>query len=337
VICVITPYVNEPASWIWHCVDSVRAQSTPAVHILVADGVDRPEIAAIDGIVHLRSATNLGPAGARGLGCRHALTEGATALAFLDADDIWHREHLTMVSSATEATRCDVAVSVLRLGMLPCGNYFVKLPSATFTSDNVAASALPKLEPDQPGQPGMASSSLFLRGGALESVSALENMPAEITAFEDMFFAHVLFSKAPGVCWYLQPTVAVRLKRNDVLKELMPRPDLARQLGLEESTSSRGDAIQRTCDWWHGLEERERQAVWGRLGRGEVNWFRREELAAAGLKPRAGDMIAWRGGASYDVTRVADASDTWREGVKTVEVTGLSGFPAMPMDASIAS
>jgi hypothetical protein len=102
-VAVITPYYKEPRAWIERCVESVRQQSLPATHIVVADGHPQDWI---DGqpVRHLCLDQSHGDYGntPRALGGLLAASEGFDAVCFLDADNWLGRDH---VRSCVELAR----------------------------------------------------------------------------------------------------------------------------------------------------------------------------------------------------------------------------------------
>ncbi len=123
-VAVVTPYFKEPDATLERCLASVRQQSRPATHILVADGHPR---ALVDraGVRHLRLDRAHGDAGnaARGLGALLAVAEEFDAIAFLDADNWFDEAHVaTCLETAQEpGERADFVVARRRL-MRPDGS-----------------------------------------------------------------------------------------------------------------------------------------------------------------------------------------------------------------------
>jgi len=94
-IAVITPYHNESLELIERCHASVLAQTLPCVHVLVADGPLRPEVAALEGrhiVLGVGHADNGNTP--RSIGALAAMNEGFTCIAFLDADNWFSPDHL---------------------------------------------------------------------------------------------------------------------------------------------------------------------------------------------------------------------------------------------------
>src|SRR6476469_5162028 len=94
-ICVVTPYFEANPAWLRQAHDSVRNQTIPARHILVCDGSSPVRIPGFDG-THIALGRNYRDYGntPRLIGCYQAISEGADAIAFLDADNWYQPDHL---------------------------------------------------------------------------------------------------------------------------------------------------------------------------------------------------------------------------------------------------
>lgn len=117
-IAVVTPYFKESDDVLERCMGSVRRQSHPATHILVADGHPR-ELVDRAGVRHLRLDRAHGDAGnaARGLGGLLAVAEQFDAIAFLDADNWFDETHVATCLATAQASpqQPDFAVARRRL------------------------------------------------------------------------------------------------------------------------------------------------------------------------------------------------------------------------------
>ena len=91
--CIVPVFNGE--RYVREAVDSILAQTYRPLDIIIADDGSTDNTAALlgsygDRVVYLNQ-NNQGPAAARNLGIRAATGE---FIAFLDADDLWHREKL---------------------------------------------------------------------------------------------------------------------------------------------------------------------------------------------------------------------------------------------------
>jgi hypothetical protein len=118
-IFVITPYFQTEPAWLQQAHDSVRAQSVPAHHVLVCDGSEPAQIRGFQGshIVLQRNYKDYGNT-PRLIGCYHAIAADADAIAFLDADNWYDREHLEGLLAFARANRLDACSSGRRLHRL---------------------------------------------------------------------------------------------------------------------------------------------------------------------------------------------------------------------------
>jgi glycosyltransferase involved in cell wall biosynthesis len=99
-VAVITPYYKTPDDWLLKCHQSVKAQTHPCTHVLVADGRPQPVADTLDA-QHLSLPVNIGDYGdtPRGMGSLLAISQGFDAIAYLDADNWYSPEHIaTMVA-----------------------------------------------------------------------------------------------------------------------------------------------------------------------------------------------------------------------------------------------
>ncbi len=104
-VAVVTPYCDEPLDVLSQCHESVRAQSHPCLHVMVADGNPRNEVRSwsADHIILPRPHNDFGSA-ARLIGCLHAIGAGCNALAFLDADNWYDPAHISTLAELYRAT-----------------------------------------------------------------------------------------------------------------------------------------------------------------------------------------------------------------------------------------
>lgn len=111
-VAVVTPYFRESLDVLRRCHDSVRAQSYPCRHILVADGVGQAAIDAWDA-EHLRLAAPAADYGdtPRAKGGEHAAAQGYDAIAWLDADNTLRPHHVASLVARHAATGAAVVFS----------------------------------------------------------------------------------------------------------------------------------------------------------------------------------------------------------------------------------
>jgi glycosyltransferase involved in cell wall biosynthesis len=113
-VAVVTPYYREPRPWLERCIASVRNQTYPRVqHLLVADGHAQPWLDA-EPVRHLRLDRSHGDYGntPRAVGALLAASEGFDAIAFLDADNWLHPEHVASCVDVARGQTADFVVSL---------------------------------------------------------------------------------------------------------------------------------------------------------------------------------------------------------------------------------
>ena len=94
-VAVITPYYRESLEMLQFCHDSVRTQTYPCTHFLVADGHARPEISGW-AVQHLILPQAHGDDGntPRCLGSLSAMKQGFDVITYLDADNWYYPNHI---------------------------------------------------------------------------------------------------------------------------------------------------------------------------------------------------------------------------------------------------
>jgi hypothetical protein len=118
-ICVVTPYFQTPLDWVSQAHRSVRAQTIPAWHILICDGSEPAQIPSFHG-THILLGRNYQDYGntPRLIGCYNAITQGADAIAFLDADNWFQPDHLEALRDYALANNFDACSSGRSLNRL---------------------------------------------------------------------------------------------------------------------------------------------------------------------------------------------------------------------------
>jgi len=110
-VSVVIPACNSER-YIADAIDSVLQQDYPAVEIrVVDDGSEdntRDIVRSYGDKVHLLTQQNKGSAAARNLGIRHAQGK---YIAFLDADDVWHKNKLSLQVDALRKSGYKMAYS----------------------------------------------------------------------------------------------------------------------------------------------------------------------------------------------------------------------------------
>ncbi len=118
-VAVITPYYQAREDWFTACIDSVRRQSHPCRHILVADG-ESCELAERSGLEHIVLPENHGDYGdtPRGIGSVAAFDSGCDAVAWLDADNWYAPDHIERLVRLQQETGAEICSSARMLNRL---------------------------------------------------------------------------------------------------------------------------------------------------------------------------------------------------------------------------
>lgn len=145
-VFVVTPYFNTPADWLAQCHRSVLGQTVPASHVVVCDGAAPAVIADFQG-THVILRRNYGDYGntPRLIGCFRAVTMGADAIAFLDADNWFYPEHLAGVLAHARANGLGACSSGRMLHRLD-GSRMIRCPHVNGT-EAIDTSCLVVLRP----------------------------------------------------------------------------------------------------------------------------------------------------------------------------------------------
>lgn len=111
---IITPYYKEDRSLLERCIDSVRSQSVPTDHFLVADGFPQPWIDEAT-VRHVKLDRSHGDFGntPRGIGALIAISEEYSGIGLLDADNWLDTDHVEacLAAARVSADPCDYVIA----------------------------------------------------------------------------------------------------------------------------------------------------------------------------------------------------------------------------------
>ena len=115
-VAVVTPYYETPSDWLHQCHRSVRAQTHPCTHILIADGEPIETVDKFDAL-HL---TSIGPNNdygntARAIGSIAAIRQGFDAICYLDADNWYQLDHVKRMVTLHRESRAAICTSARML------------------------------------------------------------------------------------------------------------------------------------------------------------------------------------------------------------------------------
>lgn len=192
-ICVVTPYYQESLDWIIQAHESVKAQTVPAHHILICDGVAPAPIPDFQG-THVILGRNYRDYGntPRLIGCYNAITQDADAIAFLDADNWYAPDHLAYLLNVAVPTRLDAVASARMLHRLD-GSPMMKCPTVN-------------------GQPWVDTSCMLVFRPAFRFLIAWALQAQDTAATTDQFIWGTMRDAGCRLAFVDRPSVAYRTR-----------------------------------------------------------------------------------------------------------------------------
>lgn len=186
----ITPYYKEDRDCLTRCIESVRQQTVPAEHILVADGFPQAWIDET-GLRHLvldRSHRDWGNT-PRAMGALMAAAEGCDGIGFLDADCWFEPDHLELCLAAGQ-----------RMGLDDCGYAF---SSRMFRRPDGSVMPLRDEDPRE----HIDTSCFFFFPPAFEALPVWMFVPQEVSGVGDRIFFQALRERGLPSAGTPKPTV----------------------------------------------------------------------------------------------------------------------------------
>lgn len=201
-VAVVTPYFREPIAWLRECHASVLAQTHACTHIMVADGHPRVDVGAWPGVRHVTLPNSHGPGGdtPRAIGSIEAIGAGFDAIAYLDADNSYARDHiesLVDLHRQTGAAFCSSSRYLCRIDgpiMAECLN----CDGETFVDTNC----------------------MFFGRSAFRLVTAWVLMPEFAHPVCDRVVFHAIKNAKLPIAHSGKPTVYYRVKLPDIYRHL---------------------------------------------------------------------------------------------------------------------
>lgn len=193
-IAVVTPYHQEPIEWLRQCHESVLAQhDVQADHILVADGFARNEIDSWPTSQHVRLPCAHADNGntPRAVGSVLARTQGYDFIAYLDADNWFHPEHLTSLLALWQQTGVPVCC-------------------AWRTFHRPDGSAMDISEEEESRMVHVDTSAYLIHRRAFEALSVWAAMPKPLAPVCDRVFFKALRHRRYAMAFSQRRTVAFR-------------------------------------------------------------------------------------------------------------------------------
>jgi hypothetical protein len=239
-IAIVTAYFNEDRRIIERCMASVRAQTVPVEHILVADGHPQDWVRAA-GERHITLDRSHGDYGdtPRMVGLVLAMREGFDAVQFLDADNLLYPQHAAMATKLLRGTGAHVLVLKRRM-LRPDGS---ALP---FTS--AEDEALVQID---------TNCYLFTRA-AFPTAIKWALIPRELSFMGDRVFRSVVSKVGHPVAVALEPSVGYTCMWASVYRAVGEEPPP----GCHDLSAQRAKAAA----WWSGLDEARRDEIQVALG-----------------------------------------------------------------------
>jgi hypothetical protein len=284
-IAIVTPYSDEPASWIARACASVLEQTVPGTHVMVSDGPRRTDLPTSTS-VHLELPAPVQDSGAtpRTVGGRWAVANGYDIVCYLDADDALDPLYSSRVLEAVTRVGAEVVASPLiyadeTLSPVehPAGGPRVAWAAAR----NLAAAG---------SQPCfLYAGGLALAGRALCHVEDWVRIPPELARMHDQLFAWMLFSGPYRISWLLKPSYLYRVTSPDLIEKW--RLTATNRSGAEKKKQDTDAAIH-----WRDLGVSGRQAFAAELGIDRLRVPSREAVMQAINPVRHSDGVVLRQG-----------------------------------------
>ncbi|MBU1361474.1 MAG: glycosyltransferase [Gammaproteobacteria bacterium] len=191
-IAVITPYCRESLEVLRQCHESVASQGEPADHFLVADGHPQAEVAGWD-VEHVVLPQAHGDNGntPRAVGSILAAARDYEFIAFLDADNWIHPDHLQSLVAACRSTQAPVAC-------------------AWRTFHQLDGTPMNVVEVDEDACRHVDTSCYLVHRSAFDCLSCWNRMPRELSPICDRVFFKAVTAARHPMAFSRQRTVAFR-------------------------------------------------------------------------------------------------------------------------------
>lgn len=240
-VAVVTPYYNESLATMIRCTNSVAAQTYPCEHYLVADSPAcncDTSFKVARHIVLGQPHKDYGNT-PRGIGALLAISEGADAVCFLDADNSYDPDHVeTCVALAGPGV--DFIVARRRL-VLPDGT---PVPGG-----------------DEPIDKHVDTNCFFLLPGAFHVIPQQILQPKQLTIVGDRLFLAALQGLR---CIATEKPTVTYVSNWKVHYE---------EAGVEPPPDAKGTIyIDKLMMWWRGLTAMERAITLRHLGLKKLWW-----------------------------------------------------------------
>jgi hypothetical protein len=226
-VAVITPYYREDLETLRKCHESVRQQTHPCTHFMVADGHPLDEIASwpVENII-LSTAHNDSGNTPRGIGSFSAMNQGYDAIAYLDADNWFYPNHIQSMVDLHRNTGADVY-------------------TASRTIHRWNGSLMFADQHDNDGKRHVDTSCLFLTRAAFHVLPLWVMMPKELGPVCDRIMWQAIRARRISHAHHPEPTVAFRTQYQIHYQAIGETPP--------PGTKSTADSIGKSDSWWRSL------------------------------------------------------------------------------------
>jgi glycosyltransferase involved in cell wall biosynthesis len=239
-IAIVTAYFKEDRATVERCLASVRSQTVPVEHILVADGHPQDWVRAT-GVRHIALDRSHGDFGdtPRMVGLVLAIREGYDAVQFLDADNLLYPRHAALATELLRGTGAHMLVLKRRL-LRPDG------------------SALNFTAPEDESLTVIDTNCYLFARSALATAIKWALVPRELAFMGDRVFRSVFSKVGHPVAVMPEPTVGYTCMWEAVYRAAGEEPPP----GCHDLTALRENAAV----WWSGLDEARRDEIQVALG-----------------------------------------------------------------------
>ncbi|MDX2104149.1 MAG: glycosyltransferase [Alphaproteobacteria bacterium] len=242
-VWVVTPYHREPEAWLRQCCTSVADQSHPDLrHLMVGDGTDAlwldglqmadPRLCHLPLVAGHRDYGNT----PRGIGGLYAIAAGATAIAFLDADNWYRADHLERMLALFRTTGAAVCTA---------GRTIHRADGSLMYEDQ-----------ESDGVHHVDTSCYVLFPAGFDLAAAWLAMPQEMAGIGDRLFFDAMRARGHSHAHDPTPTVAYRTNRVAHFVEAGESPP---------SDAKGDDELSAPIAWWRSQSEETQQRWLTRL------------------------------------------------------------------------
>ena len=239
-VAVVSAYYKESSHELARCIDSVAAQTHQCTHFLVSDGhpQDLPDMRRVRHVKLGAAHADYGDT-PRAVGSLLAIREGFDAIAYLDADNFFLRDHIKVMVDALAAAGGEYDLVTSRRFLLRSDGTRLPVPDESYQSHTDT------------------SCYLLLRGAfALTPIWAL--MPREFSMMGDRVFWRAIVARGLRIAHVPRESVGYR----SLWKIHYERAGETPPEGAKDIT----ELIHAAARWWAALPEAERVRVNATLG-----------------------------------------------------------------------